>query len=279
MKRVYVLLFLAIFWFVPVFADDFVVVIDPGHGGDFEEGRNDGTQESHGVSANNASITLGSGVKIQEKALTLKYSKALAEKLNAQPGMKAILTRDSDVSLSAMTRAAVAVQNQADVYLSIHFNSGGGSGPRAYVVAEDHSQWEYFHFHNPYVKRDAYLAESLVEALEKKFAAYGGKSSATKVYNDTQAPTNDHGLGKGSLKDGIRNIGYARMDSHLYNAAVVLLEVEFMDTLTVAKWLLGPKQDEVMNAAAEGLTKSLLEYRDSGAAKFQVSKAKKAVGR
>ncbi len=240
----------------------FVVVIDPGHGGTLIAGRNDGSQASHGVSHNNASVRTRDGRLVLEKDICLAYALALQSELQQQPNTRVILTRADDSSPSAMMRAAMAVEAQADVFLSLHFNSGGGKGPRAYVVAEDHARWEYFHFTNPYVKRDTAFGEQMVIALEQAFAPYGGQRSATRVFNDTHSPTVSHGLGKGNLKDGIRNIGYARMDTHLMNAAVVLLEIEFLDTPGYSEFLTGPQSAEVRQRAVSYMSQALMNYRE-----------------
>ena len=254
------------------------VVIDPGHGGTLELGVNDGTQASHGSSHNNAAARLPGGRTVLEKDLALEFARELRDELMRGEGFRVVLTRDADVSVAAMKRASVAVEESADVFLSIHFNAGGGSGCRAYVVAEDHRGWEYLHFFNPYVKRDAALGELLVAAVEKAWMPFGMKPSSTKVFNDGRQPTRDHGLGKGNLKDGIRSIGYARVDTHLFNAAVVLLEVEFLDNPATTGWLLGAKRNEARAAWARQVAAGLRAWKGQAAA-FRAPAPRKAPGR
>ena len=264
MKITILLIFSLQFLFISISkAQLFKVVIDPGHGGQLVKGRNDGSQESHGASHNNATVKKEDGSLVYEKDIALAYAKALKEQLLKYKVFDVTLTRDDDSSPSAMMRAAIAVEKQADVYLSLHFNAGGGKGPRAYVVAEDHQKWEYIHYLNPYVKRDAALARSLVISLEKAFQPYGGQVSPTKVFNDTHSPTNDHGLGKGNLKDGIRTIGYARMDTHLFNAAVVLLEIEFLNTKNYSEFLIGKNKDKVQHAAVAFMARAIYDYKQA----------------
>ena len=269
--------------FPTVQSKPYTVVIDPGHGGGMTVGLNDGSQRSHGASHNNATAPDGA----EEKVLTLTYGKALQHALT-QRGVRAVLTRKEDRSMSAMMRAALAVEVQADVFLSLHFNANSAgtgkkntslpSGPRAYIVSSNHLQWEYFHFTNPYQERDVALAELLVTSLEKAFAPFGGKPSETKVFHDTRLPTKKGTLGLGNLKDGIRSIGYARMDTHLYNSAVVLLEIEFLDNPAVTHWLLGPQRDTVMNRAAGFLADALLRWKKT-APRYHVTNPLKAPGR
>lgn len=239
----------------------FHVVIDPGHGGELVKGRNDGSQGSHGASYNNAEVKLKDGTVVLEKDIVLEYAKALKTELEKIKNVEVTLTRSDDSSPSAMMRAAIAVEKQADVFLCLHFNSGGGKGPRAYVVADDHFAWQYVHFVNPYITRDIVLATHIVKSLELAFKPFGGKKSKIRVYNDTVEPRNDHGLGKGNLIDGIRTIGYARIDSHLYNAAVVLLEVEFLDTKNYSEFLTGKEKDKVKLQAARYMAKAIEDYK------------------
>ncbi len=83
------------------------LVIDPGHGG---------TAKIGGSSPNNASGYNG----LLEKNLTLAVARLLRDRLAGD--LDVILTRDSDTNVSLAARAAVAKDNNADLFLSIHFN-------------------------------------------------------------------------------------------------------------------------------------------------------------
>lgn len=85
---------------------DAVIVIDPGHGG-----TDPGAQ--------------GNG--LIEKVWNLEVAKILKEKLE-EVGLTVILTRADDTYLSLARRAEIANQNGADLFISIHFNAGGGFG-------------------------------------------------------------------------------------------------------------------------------------------------------
>jgi len=84
------------------------VVIDPGHGG-VETG------------------AIGPG-GVQEKSLTLLLARDLEARLAARLGLRVVLTRSEDATLPLDTRAAIANQNKADLFISIHLNSSLGSG-------------------------------------------------------------------------------------------------------------------------------------------------------
>ncbi|MDJ0750295.1 MAG: N-acetylmuramoyl-L-alanine amidase [Woeseiaceae bacterium] len=83
---------------------DIIIAIDPGHGG-----RDPGT----------------SGRYVHEKEIVLALSKELARKINAEPGMRALLIRDRDVYVGHGKRVAIAHQNNADLFVSVHADGFG----------------------------------------------------------------------------------------------------------------------------------------------------------
>jgi N-acetylmuramoyl-L-alanine amidase len=85
-----------------------IIVIDPGHGG----------SESGAVGP--------SGVL--EKELTLELARELEAKLAQRLPVRVVLTRTEDATLPLDDRAAIANQNKADLFVSIHLNSSLGSG-------------------------------------------------------------------------------------------------------------------------------------------------------
>lgn len=93
------------------------VVIDPGHGG-----------HDHGCS----------GKESKEKHLALAISKKIRAHMNAQhPDVQVILTRESDVFIPLHRRAAIANDNEANLFISVHCNSISTSkihGSETYVL-------------------------------------------------------------------------------------------------------------------------------------------------
>ena len=79
---------------------DIVIAIDPGHGG-------------HDPGAIGKQRT-------REKDVALAISRELARRINAEPGMRAILVRNSDVYVDHRARTAIARRNRADLFVSIH---------------------------------------------------------------------------------------------------------------------------------------------------------------
>jgi N-acetylmuramoyl-L-alanine amidase len=95
------------------------VVIDPGHGGD-ETG------------------AIGPGGTM-EKDLTLAIARVLADKLRSELGLEVVLTRDDDVAVPLDDRSALANQQKADLFISIHLNStvagGRAHGAETYFLS------------------------------------------------------------------------------------------------------------------------------------------------
>lgn len=80
----------------------FTVAVDAGHGG-----------------IDTGAITAGKD-PVYEKNITLNFAEALARELNGRPGIKAFLTRDSDVFLSLGERVQIARARGANLFISLH---------------------------------------------------------------------------------------------------------------------------------------------------------------
>ena len=97
---------------------DYLVVIDPGHGGD-------------DPGAIGARGTL-------EKSVVLKIAKRLARMVNLEPGMRALLTRRRDHYISLRARRTLASEMDAMVFVSIHadaFDRASAKGTSVYALS------------------------------------------------------------------------------------------------------------------------------------------------
>ena len=82
---------------------DIVVAVDAGHGGV------DPGAIGHGGT--------------REKDVTLAIARALAERINSEPGMRAVLTRNRDEFVELWDRIARARAAHADLFISVHADS------------------------------------------------------------------------------------------------------------------------------------------------------------
>jgi N-acetylmuramoyl-L-alanine amidase len=96
-----------------------VVAIDPGHGG-----------QDPGA--------IGPG-GTQEKVVVLDIAKQLAARIDREPGMRAVLTRDSDVFLSLRERIRRARAAGAELFVSVHADAVPNrdvTGSSVYVLSD-----------------------------------------------------------------------------------------------------------------------------------------------
>ncbi|HVI25119.1 MAG TPA: N-acetylmuramoyl-L-alanine amidase [Xanthomonadaceae bacterium] len=96
-----------------------IIAIDAGHGG-----------QDPGARGANGS---------REKDITLKIARELARQVNATPGLKAYLTRDTDVFIPLAQRYQKARAAKADLFVSIHadsFTSPTARGSSVFVLSQ-----------------------------------------------------------------------------------------------------------------------------------------------
>lgn len=98
---------------------DFVVILDPGHGG-------------------NDPGALGPK-KTQEKRITLAIAKRLKNIIDKQAGMRAVLTRSGDYYVGLRERLGIARKAQGDLFISIHadaFHEPRSSGASIFALSQ-----------------------------------------------------------------------------------------------------------------------------------------------
>lgn len=91
------------------------IVIDPGHGG---------------VDPGAVGVAVG-GRRLHEKDLTLDVAKRLATLLRRHRGVRVLLTRDGDETVSLAHRVEISNAAAADLFISIHANSLGDARANA----------------------------------------------------------------------------------------------------------------------------------------------------
>ncbi|WP_313317593.1 N-acetylmuramoyl-L-alanine amidase [Stenotrophomonas sp.] len=95
-----------------------IVAIDPGHGG----------QDPGAIGPTGK----------REKDVTLAVARELARQVNATPGLRAYLTRDTDVFIPLPMRAQRARAAKADIFISIHADAAenrSATGSSVYVLS------------------------------------------------------------------------------------------------------------------------------------------------
>ncbi|HSW14695.1 MAG TPA: N-acetylmuramoyl-L-alanine amidase [Solimonas sp.] len=106
-----------------------VIAIDAGHGGE-----DPGARGKSGL---------------EEKEVALAIARKLAKLINAEPNMRAVLTRDGDYYLGLRARTNIARKAQADLFVSVHanaFHNRSMRGTAVYVLSDkgatnEHARW------------------------------------------------------------------------------------------------------------------------------------------
>ncbi len=117
------------------------VIIDAGHGGD-----------DNGAVENN----------VKEKDLNLSIAKAI-KNLNENENINIVLSRDNDMNVSLRDRTKIAIENKADLFISIHMdaeeNPNLHSGLSIMVPAND----------NRYLNESKILGSAIIESFKNNY--------------------------------------------------------------------------------------------------------------
>lgn len=110
---------------------EIIIAVDAGHGG-----IDPGASGRYGT---------------KEKDVVLALAKELAQMINAQPGMRAVLIREGDYFLSLRKRIDLARQHQADLFVSIHADAdaektSGSHGSSVYMLSQRGASSEAAHW-------------------------------------------------------------------------------------------------------------------------------------
>src|SRR5215469_9303936 len=215
---------------------NFLVMIDPGHGG-----YDPGTQSSSGA---------------MEKDLALQIAMRLKAALEAR-GIRAELTRSSDVFISLAERTQIANRAGADLFISIHLNSSPNTdttGIEVYYLnnTTDRATIRLAKMENGaagYGTRDDSNLNYILTDLRQNYKASEAASLARMI--DAQAVADlDAGLGRNVNALGAK-MGpfYVLVGAHM---PAVLVECGFMSNAGEAAQLQSPQYQDVLAGAIAG---------------------------
>jgi len=213
---------------------NFLVMIDPGHGG-----YDPGTQSSAGV---------------MEKDLALQIATRLKTTLEAR-GLRAELTRSSDTFISLAERTRIANSADADLFVSIHLNSSPNtdtSGIEVYYLnnTTDHATMRLARMENAgadgYGAADGSNLNYILTDLRQNYKASEAASLAKMIDAQTVADL-DAGLGLNVNALGAK-MGpfYVLVGAHM---PAVLVECGFMSNAAEAARLASPQYQDVLAGA------------------------------
>lgn len=155
---------------------DIVVCLDPGHGG-----------TDPGAVANG----------LQEKDLNLAIARACRDELSTYAGVKVVMTRDSDVKIELETRAEIAKNAGASVFVSIHNNWASNAAASGAMV---------FYPNGSYRPDIGNNGKILAEHILNQLVALGLKNNGVQIRNSENGST----YADGSLADYYAVIKHAK---------------------------------------------------------------------
>ncbi|HBC22293.1 MAG TPA: hypothetical protein DC009_09590 [Porphyromonadaceae bacterium] len=229
---------------------NFVVVIDPGHGG-----KDNGETDNKAV----------------EKEITLNVALRLQEILSKKKGYKVILTRNADKSVNLRDRAAKANKEKADLFISLHTNFADEDTPdrqqidgtSIYVIGHDEENDDGF---NVAVRENE--AIFLERNYKDKYDSFvPGEDEATLTAKSKGIYENSIGFA-GELLDELAKTTNRKMrgifhDGFLVlkdaNMPAVLIEMDFISNKQSALYINSSVGQKRM---AQGIANAVVTYRD-----------------
>ena len=226
---------------MPVVNSMVTITLDPGHGG-----------EDPGA--------VGRG-GTYEKTITLAVSRRLKAKLDAEPNMRAVLTRDTDYFVPLQTRVQKARRIQSDLFISIHadaftrpdangssvfaLSESGASSSAARYLAQKENEADLIGGVNIGVK-DPMLARTLLDLSQTATISDSlklGKAVLTEI-----------GMINRLHKNNVEQAGFAVLKAP--DIPSILIETAFISNPEEEKKLNNPKyQDKMAESIVSGIRK------------------------
>ena len=244
-------LFLVLFSFLGS-AKEFVVVIDPGHGG-----------KDYGAI----------GRKTNEKTINLNVALRLGERISKKfDDVKVVYTRKTDKFISLQERASIANKMNGDLFISIHVNSIDKRSKRRNVV---HGAATYtLGLHRSDENLDVAIRENAVIELEDDYTAkyQGFDPNSTESYIIFELSQNkhmeqsvnfashvqDHFAKVGRKNNGVRQAGFWVLAKTSMPA--VLIELDFICNPTQEKYLMSKSG---VNQLGDAIFDAFVEYKEA----------------
>ena len=232
------------------------IVIDPGHGG-----HDTGTIGPNGL---------------QEKDLVLEVGRRLGKLLETRLGAEVVYTRKNDTFIPLETRTAVANQQRADLFISIHANSSRDSdarGVETYYLnfTSSPEALEVAARENAVSEKSIYELQDLV----KKIALKEKIEESREFAGDVQSSLHS---GLAAKSPAIRDRGVKKAPFIVLigaNMPSILAEISFVSNPTDEHRL---QTSEYRQRIAESLYRGIAKYVDGLSGIKVASKLEKAAG-
>ena len=213
------------------------IVVDAGHGG-----HDTGTIASNGL---------------MEKDLVLDVARRLGRLLQARMGADVIYTRDDDSFVPLETRTAIANQQQADLFISIHANSSAdrrARGVETYYLnfTSSADALEVAARENAVSEKSIHELQDLVKKIALRDKIEESREFATNV--QTSLYQNLSVRDRGLRDRGVRKAPFIVLIGA--NMPSILAEISFVSNPTDARKLQTPEyRQKIADALYKGVTK------------------------
>jgi N-acetylmuramoyl-L-alanine amidase len=213
------------------------IVVDAGHGG-----HDTGTIASNGL---------------MEKDLVLDVARRLGRLLQARLGAEVIYTRDDDSFVPLETRTAIANQQQADLFISIHANSSAdrrARGVETYYLnfTSSADALEVAARENAVSEKSIHELQDLVKKIALRDKIEESREFATNV--QTSLYQNLSVRDRGLRDRGVRKAPFIVLIGA--NMPSILAEISFVSNPTDARKLQTPEyRQKIADALYKGVTK------------------------
>jgi N-acetylmuramoyl-L-alanine amidase len=202
-----------------------VIISRITHGGDPLEGRVICIDPGHGGTADTDSYRVGPTGE-REEWIDLRVALMLRDILE-QRGATVLMTRTEDVAVELEDRAALAVEKEADVFLSIHHNA----------TADPEANFPIVYFHGAASENQASVALGRILATSLAETLFDGQTEVSLVSDHAIFPTagaavlrHSYGIagviGEASFftnpdeEERLRSTKYNRLEAEAYAAAL-----------------------------------------------------------
>lgn len=232
------------------------IVIDPGHGG-----HDTGTIGPDGL---------------KEKDLVLEVGRRLGKLLEARLGAEVVYTRKDDTFIPLETRTAIANQQRADLFISIHANSSrdpNARGVETYYLnfTSSPEALEVAARENAVSEKSIYELQDLVKKIALKEKIEESREFAADVQESLHS-------GLAARSPAIRNRGVKKAPFIVLigaNMPSILAEISFVSNPSDEHRL---QTSEYRQRIAESLYRGIAKYADGLSGVRMASKIDKAAG-
>jgi len=232
------------------------IVIDPGHGG-----HDTGTIGPNGL---------------EEKDLVLEVGRRLGKLLETRLGAEVVYTRKNDTFIPLETRTAIANQQRADLFISIHANSSNDSAARGVETyylnfTSSPDALEVAARENAVSEKSIYELQDLVKKIALKEKIEESREFASDVQQSLHS-------GLAAKNPGIRNRGVKKAPFIVLigaNMPSILAEISFVSNPGDEHRL---ETSEYRQRIAESLYRGIAKYVDGLSGVKMASKLDKAAG-